>query len=160
MGVTHIASWEKHNDTGLKHLAYFKDRTFLTFLGYKLPFTSGYHATITFSGPGGIVCFRFNTPLGDLAIFQTHLPLEPMLQRTQFRVYASRWMPRLMVFLVFGSWLSQWRNDIAVWENKAWAGQPLLVKNDGPIMQLRRWYQQFLSASSPVYDGKNQSLDW
>eukprot|EP00854_Cymbomonas_tetramitiformis_P005512 gene5512-6678_t len=38
-----------------------------------------------------------------------------------------------------------WQNDIFIWENKILLN-PLLVKGDGPIMALRRWYKQFYPA--------------
>jgi 3-ketosteroid 9alpha-monooxygenase subunit A len=33
--------------------------------------------------------------------------------------------------------------DVAIWRNKARIDNPLLVEEDGPVYQLRRWYQQF-----------------
>jgi 3-ketosteroid 9alpha-monooxygenase subunit A len=33
--------------------------------------------------------------------------------------------------------------DVAIWEHKVFRERPLFVENDGPIGQLRRWYQQF-----------------
>jgi 3-ketosteroid 9alpha-monooxygenase subunit A len=33
--------------------------------------------------------------------------------------------------------------DVAIWENKEPAPNPLLVANDGPILQARAWYAQF-----------------
>jgi phenylpropionate dioxygenase-like ring-hydroxylating dioxygenase large terminal subunit len=36
--------------------------------------------------------------------------------------------------------------DIPIWENKRYRERPLLTDADGPIMQYRRWYQQFYPA--------------
>ncbi|MBU2695497.1 Rieske 2Fe-2S domain-containing protein [Pimelobacter sp. 30-1] len=33
--------------------------------------------------------------------------------------------------------------DVAIWQNKARIDNPLLCEEDGPVYQLRRWYQQF-----------------
>jgi 3-ketosteroid 9alpha-monooxygenase subunit A len=33
--------------------------------------------------------------------------------------------------------------DVAIWENKAPVQNPLLCEEDGPVYQLRRWYEQF-----------------
>lgn len=33
--------------------------------------------------------------------------------------------------------------DVQIWRNKARIDNPLLVEEDGPVYQLRRWYQQF-----------------
>ena len=33
--------------------------------------------------------------------------------------------------------------DVEIWKNKARIDNPLLSEEDGPVYQLRRWYQQF-----------------
>jgi len=33
--------------------------------------------------------------------------------------------------------------DVEIWKNKARIDNPLLCEEDGPVYQLRRWYQQF-----------------
>jgi 3-ketosteroid 9alpha-monooxygenase subunit A len=33
--------------------------------------------------------------------------------------------------------------DVAIWLNKAPVQNPLLCEEDGPVYQLRRWYEQF-----------------
>lgn len=33
--------------------------------------------------------------------------------------------------------------DVAIWEHKRWRDRPALVAEDGPIGELRRWYEQF-----------------
>lgn len=33
--------------------------------------------------------------------------------------------------------------DVAIWKNKTRIDNPLLVEEDGPVYQLRRWYEQF-----------------
>ena len=33
--------------------------------------------------------------------------------------------------------------DVQIWKNKARIDNPLLVEEDGPVYQLRRWYEQF-----------------
>ena len=33
--------------------------------------------------------------------------------------------------------------DVAIWKTKARIDNPLLCEEDGPVYQLRRWYQQF-----------------
>ena len=33
--------------------------------------------------------------------------------------------------------------DVAIWENKVPIQNPLLCEEDGPVYQLRRWYEQF-----------------
>ena len=33
--------------------------------------------------------------------------------------------------------------DVHIWKNKAPVQNPLLCEEDGPVYQLRRWYEQF-----------------
>jgi nitrite reductase/ring-hydroxylating ferredoxin subunit len=39
----------------------------------------------------------------------------------------------------------QFAQDVPIWENKIYRDRPMLTKNDGPIMQYRRWFRQFYS---------------
>ena len=41
-------------------------------------------------------------------------------------------MPRPLVYYVVGSWISQWRGDIEIWENKIYRSKPVLSRADGP----------------------------
>lgn len=40
--------------------------------------------------------------------------------------------------------------DVEIWRNKARIDNPLLVEEDGPVYQLRRWYQQFYVNAADV----------
>ena len=43
-----------------------------------------------------------------------------------------------------GDWVKQgFEQDVQIWKNKARIDNPLLVEEDGPVYQLRRWYEQF-----------------
>ena len=93
--------------------------------------------------------FRITVPkMGDVLLFHTHLPLAPLEQTVQFRWYATKAMPRVLVSYVVGSWIAQWRNDIAIWENKYYAQKPMLLAGDGPIHRMRHWYKQFYPAET------------
>ena len=39
--------------------------------------------------------------------------------------------------------ITTFEQDIPILENKIYLSQPLLVKEDGPIAQCRRWVRQF-----------------
>jgi 3-ketosteroid 9alpha-monooxygenase subunit A len=39
--------------------------------------------------------------------------------------------------------LTGFEQDVAIWKRKARIDNPLLCEEDGPVYQLRRWYQQF-----------------
>jgi nitrite reductase/ring-hydroxylating ferredoxin subunit len=40
----------------------------------------------------------------------------------------------------------QFRQDVPIWEHRAWVERPRLTELDGPIAQYRRWYRQFYSS--------------
>lgn len=42
--------------------------------------------------------------------------------------------------------------DIEVWRNKTRIDNPLLSEEDGPVYQLRRWYEQFYVDAADVRD--------
>lgn len=42
--------------------------------------------------------------------------------------------------------------DVAIWQNKAPVQNPLLCEEDGPVYQLRRWYEQFYVDRSDIAD--------
>ncbi len=39
----------------------------------------------------------------------------------------------------------QFRQDVAIWEHKAWLPKPRLTAVDGPVMRYREWFAQFYS---------------
>ncbi|MFC4603984.1 Rieske 2Fe-2S domain-containing protein [Rhodococcus kronopolitis] len=44
----------------------------------------------------------------------------------------------------FGTFIAKgFEQDIAIWKNKTRIENPLLCEEDGPVYQLRRWYEQF-----------------
>jgi 3-ketosteroid 9alpha-monooxygenase subunit A len=46
--------------------------------------------------------------------------------------------------VALGDWVKKgFDEDIEIWRNKARIDNPLLCEEDGPVYQLRRWYQQF-----------------
>ncbi len=101
-------------------------------------------ARATFTGPGSIINFRIAVPdAGEIEIVQTQLPVAPFEQQVDFHWYAERKIPRLVVWWVVGNWVSQWRHDVGIWESKAFRSAPVLCRDDGPVMRVRRWYAQF-----------------
>jgi cholesterol 7-dehydrogenase len=139
--VHHSPTWE--TDPERPYICYFRNDAMLELAGKPLP-DSRARASITFLGPGGVTIFRISLPkLGDVILFHTHLPTGPLSLDVQFRWYADPTVPRLLVSYVVGSWIAQWKNDIAIWENKFYQQRPMLVPGDGPVLELRRWFKQF-----------------
>ncbi len=46
--------------------------------------------------------------------------------------------------------------DVAIWKNKTRIENPLLCEEDGPVYQLRRWYEQFLRRRRRHQPGHDQ----
>ena len=142
VAIEHEADWRLDEDCSWK--MYFLDTAVLRIFGRRVEAT-GAHARISFFGPGGLVKFRISMPgRGDVVVYQTHLPLGPLEQRVVFRWFADRRLPRWVVWYIVGNWISQWRQDIEIWENKVYLAVPRLCRGDGPVLRLRRWYRQFL----------------
>jgi nitrite reductase/ring-hydroxylating ferredoxin subunit len=47
----------------------------------------------------------------------------------------------------------QFRQDVPIWENRAYRARPRLTELDGPVAQYRRWFQQFYSSSGEAAEG-------
>ena len=103
---------------------------------------------VMFTGVGSIMNLRIELPrVGVVEIVQTYLPIAPLDQQVVFHWFAERSVPRLLVRGAVGGWVSQWRNDVRIWEEKAFTAPPMLCRDDGPVMRLRDWYRQFFPPS-------------
>lgn len=154
--IQHQANWRIDDDH--PHIARFENRSTLQILGRRVEKSRG-DAVATFVGPASLIIFRISIPeLGDVVFFQTHLPVRPLEQRVHFHWYATARLPRALVFYVVGNWVSQWRADVDVWENKMHLRKPLLVKGDGPVHRLRRWFSQFYPEPTTISPGAARKL--
>ena len=139
--IRHQPSWSL--DDALAHVSHFGDETALEMVGRVLEKTRS-RALVTFLGPGSIVKFDFRVPgIGELAMFQTHTPVEALKQRVTFRWFAPRRVPRIFVSYVIGNWISQWRQDVKIWQGKIYRRSPPSAATDGPLGRMRVWYEQF-----------------
>lgn len=117
--------------------------TVLRVLGHRMERTRA-TTRVTYTGAGSILNLRITLPgVGDVEIIQTQLPVAPLEQQVDFHWFADRRVPRLLVWYTVGNWVSQWGNDVHIWKDKAFMAPPMLCRDDGPVMRLRRWYQQF-----------------
>jgi cholesterol 7-dehydrogenase len=140
--VHHRATWELDDSAG--HVAWFRNEAVLALNERELKGTAA-SAAIQIAGPGGLVSFHLDVPqFGRILLLQSHTPDAPLSQRVRFRWFAERSMPRALVEYVVGSWVTQWREDVAIWESKGYCPKPMLVPGDGPIHDMRRWYAAFL----------------
>ena len=117
--------------------------TVLRVFGHRIERTRA-KTRVTYTGAGSILNLRITLPgVGDVEIVQTQLPVAPLEQQVDFHWFADRRVPRLLVWYAVGNWVSQWGNDVHIWKDKAFMAPPMLCRDDGPVMRLRRWYQQF-----------------
>jgi len=50
--------------------------------------------------------------------------------------------------------------DVEIWKNKTKIDNPLLTEEDGPVYQLRRWYDQFYTDVAEVTDEMTQRFEY
>ena len=50
--------------------------------------------------------------------------------------------------------------DVAIWKNKTKIENPLLCEEDGPVYQLRRWYEQFYVDKADVTEKMTQRFEF
>ena len=81
--INHIPDW-KEGTGDEKHMAWFLNKADLNIFGKHNPET-GAMAVISFVGPGGLVFFSFDTPVGNLVLIQTNTPIEAMRMEVAFR---------------------------------------------------------------------------
>ncbi len=157
MGVSVAPTWRL--DPARPHVAWLDTYATLTIGGKTLP-ALGANASVEFLGPGSVARFHFEKKgVGKLLLYQTHTPIAPLAQRVRFRWYASPELPRLASWWVVGHWISQWRDDVRIWEKKIHRKKPHLVANDGAILSFRRWFNQFYGetpAETPLPRGETQ----
>lgn len=48
--------------------------------------------------------------------------------QTEFLWYAEKKVWSILSWYVVGNWISQWGNDVFIWENKTFMRRPFLVK--------------------------------
>jgi cholesterol 7-dehydrogenase len=122
MTLHHEATWRR--DETQKHVCWFVNDAKLEFRGKAI------------KGSGRVV------------LYQSHTPIDAMSQQVRFRWFSGPNVPKPLASFIVGNWVSQWRQDIGIWERKIYRKNPMLTREDGPIHQLRRWYSQFYTAAS------------
>ncbi len=67
-------------------------------------------------------------------------------------------MPRWLASYVVGNWLSQWCEDVRLWESKVYRERPMLVKGDGPVHPMRKWYRRFYEQPGVALGRKHDAV--
>ena len=140
--IVHSAKWTLDEDAPWS--MHFDDEVALRIFGREYDWTHA-RARVSYHGPGSLLLFRIALPgRGEIVMYQTFLPISPLEQQIDLCWFADRNLPRWLVWYVIGNWASQLPQDAAIWQNKVYVPRPILCRDDGPVHQMRRWYQQFL----------------
>ncbi|KAF9905825.1 hypothetical protein EC991_001230 [Linnemannia zychae] len=117
-------------------------------------------AQVEFTGPGGLVFFRFFTPKGQVVIVKSFLPVgEKGLQLTmEDEAYAEKSVPLFAAKHIIREANKAFDDDIFVWRHKTYKHKPLFVKEDTSVKQFRDYYRKFYSPNSRTY--AHDQLDW
>ncbi|MEX0810888.1 MAG: Rieske 2Fe-2S domain-containing protein [Chitinophagales bacterium] len=139
-----------------KHMAYFYDHAQIARnKDNSLIENAGGKAKVTYFGPGFLV-FAFDTRFGCPMIVKTFTPIGTLKVRMEDHIYAPRNNFSLAVKYIVGEAAVQFHDDINIWERKTFARKPMLVKGDGPIMKMRKWYSQFYSEENAFSEADDE----
>eukprot|EP01095_Lingulamoeba_sp_RSL-Kostka_P017454 TRINITY_DN905_c1_g1_i1.p1 TRINITY_DN905_c1_g1~~TRINITY_DN905_c1_g1_i1.p1 ORF type:complete len:487 (+),score=89.30 TRINITY_DN905_c1_g1_i1:1659-3119(+) len=105
-------------------------------------------------GPA-LVFIHLDTVFGRIYIKQCITPTRPQFQIVRHYIFSDNTVPRVIAKLVLKSVIIQFERDTKIWNTKDYVHKPILVKEDGKILEFRRWFSQFYSD----YDD-NKYLDW
>lgn len=160
--ISHNVLWHSGTptDPDANRFSYFTDDTRVHckfFPNY--PFPQYVRPIVLFSGPG-LVYFRFITPLGDILLLKTFQPFDVVKLHVQDRIYADRLIPSFVVRFITTQALHAFLDDVIIWENKSYSFKPLVIREDGPMSKVRRWFSQFYNEDSVRVNDNLNSLTW
>ncbi|HEX5567010.1 MAG TPA: Rieske 2Fe-2S domain-containing protein [Streptomyces sp.] len=116
------------------------------------PTTTGSTSVATYHGPSFMIddlTYHYDTGDVQSVLINCHYPVSADRFVLQYGIIvkrsetlegeeADKLAANMADFIKLG-----FEQDIAIWKNKARIDNPLLCEEDGPVYQLRRWYEQF-----------------
>lgn len=116
------------------------------------PKTTGSNSLAAYHGPSFMIddlTYHYDTGDQQSVLINCHYPVDANRFVLQYGIIVKRSpsMPGsaadelaagMAQFIKLG-----FEQDIQIWQNKARIDNPLLCEEDGPVYQLRRWYEQF-----------------
>ncbi|MFI6897941.1 Rieske 2Fe-2S domain-containing protein [Streptomyces sp. NPDC050256] len=116
------------------------------------PKTTGSNSLAAYHGPSFMIddlTYHYDTGDQQSVLINCHYPVDANQFVLQYGIIVKRSpsMPGsaadelasgMAQFIKLG-----FEQDIQIWQNKARIDNPLLCEEDGPVYQLRRWYEQF-----------------
>ena len=125
----------------LAHVALLTIDSTLAVCSQPLPFTE-LRTSITQLGPA-MVHIVIHTRWGLMAMREWVTPITPTLVRAVHVWHAQPSVPWLVAKVVALSAQLQFDRDVPVWSRKRFVRAPMVVRQDGPILNFRRWMAQF-----------------
>ncbi len=114
------------------------------------PQLSGNTSVAAYHGPSFMideVTYHYDDTDVNTVLINCHYPIDAnsfvlqygiMVEKSANLADADAMAEKMGNFIKIG-----FEQDVAIWKNKARIDNPLLCEEDGPVYQLRRWYQQF-----------------
>ncbi|MFD7430413.1 Rieske 2Fe-2S domain-containing protein [Streptomyces sp. NPDC059818] len=116
------------------------------------PKTTGSNSVASYHGPSFMIddlTYHYETGDTQSVLINCHYPVDANRFVLQYGIIVKRspstagdaadeLASRMGQFIKLG-----FEQDIQIWQNKARIDNPLLCEEDGPVYQLRRWYEQF-----------------
>lgn len=158
MDHTWDAAW-KPGKGDEAHIAFLTLRHGISLFGRDIPLLC-LNITAKQVGPA-IVYLIFDCPFGKGAFVQSLLPVGPLEQVVTHEVWGEWKLPTIVAKTMLQGEAMQVERDVMVWNNKRYNSKPVLTKDEGLILQFRRWFGQFYSENSRAVAEKSvNALDW
>lgn len=123
----------------------------MLFAGRK-PGTSTSHSDAAYYGPSYMIDYLKSespTHTMDAVLINCHYPVTPTSFVLQWGIMVKKStgmsdeMANAVAASIADGVAVGFKQDVEIWQNKTKIENPLLCEEDGPIYQLRRWYEQF-----------------
>jgi 3-ketosteroid 9alpha-monooxygenase subunit A len=115
----------------------------------------------SYFGPSYMINWLWNDFKGQTVesiLVNCHYPIDQSNFMLQYGVMTKKLpgVDREMANTIAGKFARSFKigfeQDVAIWQNKTRIDNPLLCEEDGPVYQLRRWYEQFYVDIADVSD--------
>jgi 3-ketosteroid 9alpha-monooxygenase subunit A len=112
----------------------------------------GTTSAASYFGPSFMIddlTYHFEDADQHTVLINCHYPIDANSFVLQYGIIVkkSEQLPEaaaMQTAIALGEWVKVgFEQDVAIWKTKARIDNPLLCEEDGPVYQLRRWYQQF-----------------
>jgi 3-ketosteroid 9alpha-monooxygenase subunit A len=94
-------------------------------------------------------CYHYDIGDQKTILINCHYPIDASSFVLQYGIIVKKStdMPpdaAMSTAIALGDFVKMgFEQDVAIWKNKAGIDNPLLCEEDGPVYQLRHWYEQF-----------------